>query len=158
MLSQRVAKQALLGVLLTGEAAAHSVAETEHAKKEFEDALDYLNAAPLTTREIRESLDEAARLIGLALDSELAPVVLDLHNLSVPHSQSSTGFTLVLGFAGTREEVEWQLATSCELGLGEPSSLAYDDIFWTDGSPAQRLSCLPSRLADELRQSLWPQL
>ena len=61
MLSQRVAKQALLGVLLTGEAAAHSVAETEHAKKEFEDALDYLNAAPLTTREIRESLDEAGR-------------------------------------------------------------------------------------------------
>jgi len=61
MLSQRVAKHALLGVLLTGEAAAHSVAETEHAKKEFEDALDYLNAAPLTTREIRESLDEAGR-------------------------------------------------------------------------------------------------
>src|SRR5207249_994638 len=92
-----------------------------------------------------ESLDEAARLIGLALDSELAPVVLDLHNLSVPHSQSSTGFTLVLGFAGTREEVEWQLATSRELGVGEPSSLAYDKIFWDDGSPAQRLSCLPSR-------------
>ena len=99
-----------------------------------------------------ESLDEAARLIGLALDSELAPVVLDLHNLSVPHSQSSTGFTLVLGFAGTREEVEWQLATSRELGVGEPSSLAYDKIFWDDGSPAQRLSCLPSRLADELRR------
>jgi FAD/FMN-containing dehydrogenase len=99
-----------------------------------------------------ESLDKAARLIGLALDSELAPAVLDLHNLSVPNSQSSTAFTLVLGFAGTREEVEWQLARSRELGVVEPSSLAYDKIFWNDSSPAQRLSCLPSRLADELRR------
>ena len=99
-----------------------------------------------------ESLDKAVRLIGLVLDSELAPAVLDLHNLSVPRSESSTGLTLVLGFAGTREEVEWQLARSRELGVGEPSSLAYDKVFWNDGSPAQRLSCLPSRLADELRR------
>jgi len=35
-----------------------------------------------------DSLDKAARLIGLALESELAPVVLDLHNLSVPDSES----------------------------------------------------------------------
>jgi len=99
-----------------------------------------------------ESLDKAARFVGLVLDSELAPAVLDLHNLSVPRSESSTGFTLMLGFAGTREEVEWQLARSRELGVGEPSSLAYDKVFWNDGSPAQRLSCLPSRLADELRR------
>jgi AmiR/NasT family two-component response regulator len=64
MLSQRVAKQALLGQLLTGEAAADALAEAERAKKEFEDALDYLNAAPLTTREIRESLDDAGRTWG----------------------------------------------------------------------------------------------
>jgi len=61
MLSQRVAKQALLGVLLSGEAAAGAAAEAEVAKKEFEQALAYLNAAPLATREIRESLDEAGR-------------------------------------------------------------------------------------------------
>jgi FAD/FMN-containing dehydrogenase len=99
-----------------------------------------------------ESLDNAARLIGLTLESELAPAVLDLHNLSVPNSESSTGFTLVLGFAGTREEVAWQIARSRELGFGEPSSLVYEKIFWNDDSTAQRLSCLPSRLPDELRR------
>ena len=99
-----------------------------------------------------DSLDKAARLIGLALESELAPAVLDLHNLSIPKYESATGFTLVLGFAGTREEVEWQIARSRELGIGEPSSLVHDSIFWNEDSPAQRLSCLPSRLTDELRR------
>jgi AmiR/NasT family two-component response regulator len=61
MLSQRVAKQALLGVLLEGDAATAAAAEAERAKTEFEEALQFLNAAPLTTREIRESLDEAGR-------------------------------------------------------------------------------------------------
>jgi AmiR/NasT family two-component response regulator len=64
MLSQRVAKQALLGQLLAGEAAGAALAEAERAKKDFEEALDYLNAAPLTTREIRESLDDAGRTWG----------------------------------------------------------------------------------------------
>ena len=99
-----------------------------------------------------ESLDKAARLIESGFDSELAPIVLDLHNLPVPNSGSSSGFTLVLGFAGTREEVEWQIARSRGMGVGEPSNLVHDKIFWNDGSSAQRLSCLPSRLADELRR------
>jgi FAD/FMN-containing dehydrogenase len=97
-----------------------------------------------------ESLDQATRLVGLALDSELTPVVLDLHNLAAPDAHVATGYTVVLGFAGTREEVEWQLALSRELGVGESSSLDYEKNFWDDGSPAQRRSCLPSRLADEL--------
>ncbi|WP_280150682.1 type IV pili methyl-accepting chemotaxis transducer N-terminal domain-containing protein [Piscinibacter sp. XHJ-5] len=57
MLSQRLAKQALLAALSGGDAAA-AAGETKAA---FEQALDYLNAAPLSTREIRESLDAAAR-------------------------------------------------------------------------------------------------
>src|SRR5437667_7142215 len=99
-----------------------------------------------------ESVDKAARLIGLAVESGLAPAVLDLHNLAVSTSVASTGFTLVFGFAGTREEVEWQLARSRELGVAEPSRLVYDQIFWNDDSPAQRLSCLPSRVADALNR------
>jgi len=99
-----------------------------------------------------DSLDKTASLIGLALESELAPVVLDLHNLAVPNTESSAGFNLVLGFAGTREEVEWQVAMSRELGVDEPSSLVHERIFWNEGSPAQRLSCLPSRVTDELRR------
>src|SRR5205814_3658474 len=80
-----------------------------------------------------ESLDKAARFIESAFDSELAPIVLDLHNLPVANSGDSSGFTLVLGFAGTREEVEWQIARSCGLGVGESSSLVHDKIFWNDG-------------------------
>lgn len=62
MLSQRLAKQALLTVLLGGgEAAAAASAEAGRTQSAFEEALGYLNAAPLSTREIRESLDEAGR-------------------------------------------------------------------------------------------------
>ncbi len=62
MLSQRVAKQALMSVLLHGTAAAAASAETERSRQEFEQALGFLGAAPLTTREIRDSLDEAMRV------------------------------------------------------------------------------------------------
>jgi len=62
MLSQRVAKQALLAVLLKGDAATQAASDAERSREEFEDALSFLNAAPLTTREIRESLDEAGRV------------------------------------------------------------------------------------------------
>jgi len=62
MLSQRVVKQALLAALLTGEAGALAATDAANAKRDFEEALGYLNAAPLTTREIRESLDEAGRV------------------------------------------------------------------------------------------------
>jgi AmiR/NasT family two-component response regulator len=61
MLSQRFAAQALLAVLLKGDAARRAAAERERAREGFERALDFLNGAPLTTREIRESLDEAGR-------------------------------------------------------------------------------------------------
>jgi len=62
MLSQRLAKQALLGVLLRGDAAATANAEADKAADEFEQALAHLNGVPLTSREIRESLDEAGRV------------------------------------------------------------------------------------------------
>lgn len=61
MLSQRFAAQALLAVLLEGNAAQRAAAEREQAREGFERALNFLNTAPLTTREIRESLDEAGR-------------------------------------------------------------------------------------------------
>jgi len=62
MLSQRVATQALLSVLLRGEAAATASARADQATEEFGDALGYLCAVPLTTPEIRASLDDAGRL------------------------------------------------------------------------------------------------
>ena len=61
MLSQRVAKQALLAVLLNGEAALAARAETGKARAAFEEALSYLNQVPLSTPEIRELLETAGR-------------------------------------------------------------------------------------------------
>jgi AmiR/NasT family two-component response regulator len=73
MLSQRVAKQALLAVLLNGEVAVAARAEADKARAAFEEALSYLNGVPLSTREIRESLDAAGRTWG-AMTQALARV------------------------------------------------------------------------------------
>lgn len=59
MLSQRVAKEALLAQALRDDAAAQAAERGRQAAADFEEALAFLNAAPLTTREIRETLDQA---------------------------------------------------------------------------------------------------
>ncbi|HKS36405.1 MAG TPA: FAD-binding oxidoreductase [Verrucomicrobiae bacterium] len=91
------------------------------------------------------SLDEAGPLIEAVLDSELAPVVLDLHNGGSPAM-------LVLGFAGTREEVEWQVAKARGLGFRESSNLDYEQSFWGDKAPPNRASVLPSKTTEVLHR------
>jgi AmiR/NasT family two-component response regulator len=59
MLSQRFAKQALLGLLLDGEPARHARDDLDRTAAAFEQAMDYLRTIPLSTREIRASLDAA---------------------------------------------------------------------------------------------------
>jgi AmiR/NasT family two-component response regulator len=59
MLSQRLAKQALLGALLAGDAAAAARAEAGRTGAAFEQALAELKQAPLSTVEIRAGLDSA---------------------------------------------------------------------------------------------------
>ena len=61
MLSQRVAKQALLATLLSGDAATAARLEGDQARAAFEQAMGYLGGVPLSTREITESLDAAGR-------------------------------------------------------------------------------------------------
>ena len=61
MLSQRLAKQALLSHLLQGDAARGAEAEVKHIVSEFDQALQYLGGVPLSTRDIREGLATAAR-------------------------------------------------------------------------------------------------
>ncbi|MBI3848919.1 MAG: FAD-binding oxidoreductase [Verrucomicrobia bacterium] len=95
----------------------------------------------------RESLDQASKLIETVMASELTPVVFDLHKLSTLNPQPAT----ILGFAGTREEVEWQLVKARELGFGEPATLDYEKSFWAEPSPANRLSVLPSRTVEAIR-------
>jgi len=78
--------------------------------------------------------------------AELNPIVIDIYR----SGQTST--TLVAGFAGAREDVEWQLARARELGLAESASMDYDESFCKEAAPPRRLSVLPSRLIDTLHQ------
>jgi hypothetical protein len=66
MLSQRWAKQLLLGELLEGDAALRAKALADEAGTAFDEAMRYLDGIPLSTRDIRDSLD-AARDAWLAL-------------------------------------------------------------------------------------------
>lgn len=94
------------------------------------------------------SLDQADKFIEAVIRSEITPIVLDLHKLS---PSAGEALTLVLGFAGTREEVEWQLAKAGELGVCEPSSLDYEIEFRVDTGPVHRLSVLPSKMIAAIR-------
>ena len=60
MLSQRFAKLALLGALETGEPLQQRRAEMEAVRQGFEQGLAYLNGLPLSTPDIRRTLEDAA--------------------------------------------------------------------------------------------------
>jgi AmiR/NasT family two-component response regulator len=69
MWSQRFAKQALLGVLFTGEAAQAAREDLETTAVAFGQSMDYLKGIPLSTRDIRESLASAERAWGTLVQS-----------------------------------------------------------------------------------------
>jgi len=104
---------------------------------------------PLPVRELFLSaqfdhISEAAKAIQRVLESPLTPVVLDLFSDRLP------ACSLVLGLAGTVEEVEWQKAEATKLEISTPASLDYDANFWSAATPPKQSSVLPSRLAEEL--------
>jgi FAD/FMN-containing dehydrogenase len=102
-----------------------------------------------------QSADWAGDRLDAVLDSELAPVVVDLHNLASPNFLP---WCMVIGFAGAGEEVDWQLARARELGFAAASCLDYEKQFWDvpgDGQ-AQKVSVLPSKLIDTARQLRGP--
>ena len=109
-----------------------------------------------------EQLDELKVLLLAVLESELTPVILDAHRSADSHVRANTNehadsavrapIQIILGFAGTREEVEWQMEQAEKLGFAQPASLDYEAAFWSDSAPAHRLSVLPSRLTDSLAQ------
>ena len=96
------------------------------------------------------SLSEADKMAGTVLNSELTPVVFDLHNTPGKDGQRAVGSTLVLGFAGTNEEVEWQFSKAGGLGFNETSSLDYEREFWTEPDSIRKTSVLPSRMVEIL--------
>jgi glycolate oxidase FAD binding subunit len=102
-----------------------------------------------------DSADWAGERLGAVLDSELAPVVVDLHNLGSPNFLP---WCMVIGFAGDAEEVEWQLAKARELGFADACSLDYDEQFHDApgaGEP-RKVSVLPSKLIETARQLRGP--
>lgn len=102
---------------------------------------------------ICKSLEEADKLIETVLQSEMAPVILDLHSLST----DASAFTVVLGFAGTQEEVDWQLSWAREIGFTRPAALDYEREFWGSGPGVRRLSVLPSGMMEAIRTLIgWP--
>jgi glycolate oxidase FAD binding subunit len=96
---------------------------------------------------ICQSLEEADKLIEAVLRAEITPVILDLHSLST----NASAFTVVLGFAGTREEVEWQVANAKELGFTQSTTLDYEKEFWGGVAGVRRLSVLPSKMIEAIR-------
>ena len=77
----------------------------------------------------------------------LAPIVVDLHNLSPGTNNPS----LVLGFAGTPDDVRWQLSKAAGMGFAQPSSLDHEKRFFTEGTAFQKVSVLPSRALEVIR-------
>ncbi len=119
-----------------------------------------------------ETLDDAEKLIIGVLDSELTPVVFDAHNIvpvdgagsfALPRplggregrgegASHSPSLRLVLGFAGSRAAVDWQIALACQLGFTSAARLDYEAAFHAPGQTApHRAAVLPSRLVETLR-------
>lgn len=59
-----------------------------------------------------DSLTEAGRWIETLSMSSLVPIVLDLH-----HLEPTGPMTLVIGFAGTATDVDWQVGEAARLGM-----------------------------------------
>ncbi len=100
-----------------------------------------------------ESLEKVGTFIESVLASDLNPVVLDAHNRSILTLPSAAPFTVVLGFAGVREDVDHQVAEATALGAHGPSNLDHETAFWADGSagPVRRVSVPPSELVAAAR-------
>jgi FAD/FMN-containing dehydrogenase len=78
-------------------------------------------------------------------ESQVTPIVLDVHG------ERETPI-LIMGFAGAREDVDWQVGRARELGLRESASLEYERAFWDSSEPVNRISVLPSKLARTLQE------
>jgi FAD/FMN-containing dehydrogenase len=93
--------------------------------------------------------EDCRRVIDSVLESNLTPTVLDCHNAGA----GQAGAFVVLGFAGTYEEVDWQLSQAAALGFTESATLDHERAFWNETAPAvHRLSVLPSRVTEALRE------
>jgi glycolate oxidase FAD binding subunit len=99
-----------------------------------------------------ETASAAARHLEALLDSDLAPVVVDLHN---EDSGDGLPWRVIAGFDGEICDVEWQLKRASDLGLCNNASLEYEDRFWALG-PARKISVLPSKIIETAQRIKGP--
>ena len=92
-------------------------------------------------------LSQAHQVLDAVRDSEMLPTVLDMHRGLEPAK-----VCIVLGLAGTQAEVDWQLARARGLGFIQQGSLDYERAFWNDSAPVNRISVLPSRVAEKVME------
>ncbi len=112
-----------------------------------------------------ETLEQAGAAVETVAASDLSPIVFDLYRAperglppaatSLPQSapkppEGRASFTLVLGFDGAKEDVEWQLTTAEKLGFHDPATLNYEREFRA-GDPPHKLSVAPSKLIEAVR-------
>ena len=122
------------------------------------------------------TLEAAWAAVETILASPLTPVSLDLHNLPPAKGEvyqeirkageatapslflpsclpdknpASTTYTLVLGLAGTRAEVEWQRPRAGDF-QSPPHPLNHEQLFWSAAGPVHTASVLPSKLPEAL--------
>ncbi len=91
-----------------------------------------------------DSLDRAATLLESIMASPITPVVLDLHNLSPT-------FSLVVGFDGMKEDVEWQVAELKKIGAVADSDLGHQSKFHEGKEEIRHVSVLPTKLVETIR-------
>jgi len=90
---------------------------------------------------------QAEKLLETVCACDITPAVLDLHNVA------ESELHLVLGFAGTQEEVTWQLQEAARLGIAEAATLEYEVAFHNQETPPlQRASVLPSQVVATLEK------
>ena len=100
-----------------------------------------------------QPLDRAELMIDAVVQSELTPVVIDLHNVAAANHGHTEQFEIILGFAGTREEVDWESSRAALLGFTEAASLDYEVNFWSRAKTktTHKVSVLPSRLGSTIK-------
>lgn len=110
------------------------------------------------------SLDAVDAAIESMVTSELTPVVFDLFterglqpasksdgDATLKRPKGRAPFVIVLGFDGTHEDVEWQLALAAKLGFQQPAALDYDRAFRAAAGSFRKISVLPSKLIESVR-------
>jgi hypothetical protein len=90
------------------------------------------------------NLNGAIVTVQQIIESEITPVVLDLHSGQFPQC------SVVIGLAGSREEVAWQREKAATLGFSGSTTLEYDARFWESGEPWNWTSVLPSAMSREI--------